>query len=281
MENKNTIIALVLMLVVWFGFSFLFPPQQTQAPVPAVSENGQEVSASKTPEVAPAAPPAPQAAAPVVPAAPAGQLRELVVETDQYTAGFSNSGGRLKFFELKGYRKTNKADSELIQLLKVGPEHLGSLRTLGTEGFTLNTEALYNISVSEEKIDIHGDESRTVTFSTVTPTGIGVEKILTFHGNRFNIDLQVKVSNQGNAAARGGLVLSLVNPVDDSVESDQFAFVGATSLVGEEVQSDDVDDLKDESKTYGSDAVGSFRKAARREGPGGRRKSSRNPLPGP
>ena len=37
MENKNTVIALVLMGVVWFGFSFLFAPEKSTEPasVPA------------------------------------------------------------------------------------------------------------------------------------------------------------------------------------------------------------------------------------------------------
>ena len=87
-ENKNLVLAMVLMLAVWLGFSFFFPPatkeqsqpiatQQEQTPlVVEVEEQVVPVSAIevKGMSVAPANAPATTTSAPA---------REIVVETDK------------------------------------------------------------------------------------------------------------------------------------------------------------------------------------------------------
>jgi len=44
MENKNTVIALILMLIVWTGFTYFFPPKQqlnnSEKAVNVVSKSG-------------------------------------------------------------------------------------------------------------------------------------------------------------------------------------------------------------------------------------------------
>jgi YidC/Oxa1 family membrane protein insertase len=255
MENKNTIIALVLMLVVWIGFSFLNPPPPpTSSVAPPAREQSpaaQEQSSVKSPAALPAV---------VVPSMamdmPASvDLRELVVETDTLLARFTNSGARLKSLQLKKYTETADTDSPMVTLTDVGPERLATLRTSGTDGFELSPDALYSVSTSDDRLRLTGSESHRVGFTTVSSTGLTVEKVFTFHGDRYDIDLQVRVANSGTTALRGNMVLSLVQPWDETMEGSSLEFVGPSTLVGEEVKNEKVADLAKEPKSYGRDVV--------------------------
>ncbi|PLX78807.1 MAG: protein translocase component YidC, partial [Desulfuromonas sp.] len=68
------------------------------------------------------------------------------------------------------------------------------------------------------------------------------------------IDLAVRVSNNGTLPVRGGLDLALVQHYDESVESDQFSFTGGATLVADEVDKVEIDDLKEKSVSYGKSA---------------------------
>ncbi len=248
MENKNTIIALVLMLAVWLGFTQLFPPQQTpenEARVPVA-----EVATPQA-DLQPAPKPV-EAAESLVPAPPvAGDLRQLQVETDFYKAVFSNSGARLLQFELKHYQKSPDADSANIALIDVSDERLGSLKTSGTDGLAIESDRLYAISTDQDQMTVVGDQSRTVVFSTRTPSGLTVEKVYTFTGNTYAFDLVIRVTNQGSTAVRGNVDFALVHPWDESMEGDRFEHKGPVTLVGEKIDTPKPADLLQEGvKTY-------------------------------
>ena len=92
-DNRNLILALVLMTAVWFGFSLLFPskpPQPVQENPPAAAA---PVATASQVLSNPAAP------APPLAATVAAKPREIVVETAKYQAVFSSTGARLIAFE--------------------------------------------------------------------------------------------------------------------------------------------------------------------------------------
>jgi YidC/Oxa1 family membrane protein insertase len=51
------------------------------------------------------------------------------------------------------------------------------------------------------------------------------------------------------------MILSLVQPWDDSMKGSSFEFVGPATLAGDDIKTDDVDDLAKESKSYGKEVV--------------------------
>ena len=103
MENKNTVIALVLMLVVWLGFSFLFPASQpTPAPSPVVGSETVAAPASSSIASVTSVPDA-QTLADLVPSQVQAE-RQILVENQRFKALFTSSGGRLKSLELKEYQ---------------------------------------------------------------------------------------------------------------------------------------------------------------------------------
>ena len=86
MENKNVLLALVLMVMVWAGFNLFqspssVPPPPEVAPATAISQVSDSVSVAAS---------APVAAFDPVPDTEA-VIRDIVVETDKFQAVFSLS----------------------------------------------------------------------------------------------------------------------------------------------------------------------------------------------
>lgn len=253
MENKNVVVALILMLVVWLGYSFLFPPQQ---PMPASSP-----SSAKT-EPAPVSP-APSIniatgvaqEAPQVASTEQAETRNLTIETEKYRAVFSSVGARLKAFELKEYKLSSKPDSPPVSIVKTSQDRFASLRTIGNEGFALSADARYTVSVVEDTLRLAPGESRQVVFRSISFGGLQVEKIFTFRGDQYDFDCRLQLTNAGSLPVSGNLSLSLVHPWDDSQEGGHLEFVGPATLAADKLHTDKVDDLAKEPRSYEQDVV--------------------------
>ena len=258
-NNKNTIIAIVLMLVVWLGFSFLFPQKPVEpkpAAVAAKAETaaGQSAAEPSQPAPAPAVAAAPVVAPPVANQDAAGPEQEIVVDTPLVRAVFTTLGAKLKSFTLKDFQQTTQPDSPLVQLLPTVSSQDGSLRTDGTESFGIAPDAAYQTSAPPE-LDVAAGKSAQLTFQARSPSGAVIQKIFVFQGDRYDFQLQVKVVNSSDVPLRGNLNLTLVHPWDPEHSGDRFNFIGPVTLAGDKVQTTKVDDLAKKPLEYGSDTV--------------------------
>ncbi len=250
-NNKNTFIAIGLMLGVWVVFTILFPPQQTEPPVEPQAGQATEQVAAAQPQQVEALPAVSSVPVPVIPS----EEKELVVRTDLFTATFTNIGARLKHLELNSYRQENSDDSALVSMINVNQPHLATLRLAGINGLQLSTEAPYSLPDAGRDIVLSGPEEKVLVFSTRTTDGLTVEKQLTIRGDSYAIDLDVRVVNSGQAVVRGGLELSLVQVVEETVESDQFSFTGGAALIDDELKTATVDELKEKTISLGKNTV--------------------------
>jgi membrane protein insertase, YidC/Oxa1 family, N-terminal domain len=140
-DQRNVIIATILVAVIMFAWIFWFSPssqqqqspqatgpgdttEQTEQPPTAADTASDDAPADTTPaptadaEEAPPDQAAPDQAAPpeapeadsVTAAALEGEERSIVVETDLYTAVLSTKGGTIQRFTLKEYKDFNQED---------------------------------------------------------------------------------------------------------------------------------------------------------------------------
>jgi len=257
MENKNTVIAIVLMLAVWVGFTVLFPPSQKTGDGTAVEAPAARKAVSEKVVQKPAVEAAPAEAAPIpvtVSETIIADLRELTVETDTYVAVFTNSGARLKSLKLKEYHVEAGKDSPPVALIDVDDDRLATLRTEGSDGLALPSDLLYSISQESDKLDLTGDQSAEIVFTATTADGLRVAKVYTFRGNRYDFDLDIRLENISDTTRRGTLQLSLVHPWDKEMAGGRYNFVGPATLVGDKVQTEKVKELSEGPLSY-SDAV--------------------------
>lgn len=250
-ENKNLIIALVLMLAVWLGFSFFFPASRQEAvtqpasPAPVVVTTPTESLVTSS-----------GLTASVDNAEPGSSVvnvdlpkREIVVETDKYEAVFTTSGARLLSFKLKDYRSTADDDSPPVQLFEPGPLQYATLRTTGTEGFPLAEDTLFDVSI-EDKVFISGGEQREIHFHRTFAGGLEIVKSFVLRGDAYTIETSLLLRNASPSALRGSVGFSLVQRWNDSLQPDSYTFAGPATLVGDDLDEVDVDDLKDGTVSY-------------------------------
>lgn len=135
MENKNTLIALMLMLAVWFGFSFFMtpaPPNTETVQQETSTTEASEPPDTKSLETALV----PPVESPVLSPGEAALAREIVVENDLYRAVFSSRGATLISFVTKDYREKNEPDATQVSLVDGTPTLISS----GMEGFGFSEE---------------------------------------------------------------------------------------------------------------------------------------------
>ncbi len=250
MENRNTIIAISLMLAVWLGFTLFFSPEP-HAPVPDGRVADVEVPAPEAPAVESALPEEltpPQEEVDAIP------VRQIVIENDVFRAVLTNSGARVVSLHLKDYYET--VDAQIpYAMLEAGPERHWNLGSYGTEGLHLPADTVYRLESDEELILLSGEQVRRVVFTASLPGGLVSEKIYTFHGDAYQIELQQRLRNTGSSTLRGALALSIGTPWTEDMRSGYFEFVGAATHTGDKVEQDEADDLERRPAVYGADTI--------------------------
>ncbi|MBE0599647.1 MAG: membrane protein insertase YidC, partial [Desulfuromonadales bacterium] len=180
--------------------------------------------------------------------------QEVVVENSVFRATITSAGARLKQLELKDYRTAAPKDAPPVTLVESGPDRLATLRTGGLDGFDIPVDLPYALDFKENHVKLAAGESRTLTFLAPLPNGLMVEKVFTFHGDRYDFELQLRLLNQSESSRSGILAVSLVEPWSEAREGKNYEFVGASTLVGEKLHQDDVDDLG-KGREYGPGVV--------------------------
>ena len=208
MENKRTLLAVVLSLAVligWTHFSEFMgwtPPRKTQAPVVAEEPVAGAQGSGQTASSAPTASPDQNAGTAAGSSANSGAVftptagREVRVDTPLYTAVFHSGGGVLKSFDLKQYRRDIKPGSPL--------EALAGERSypMAPMGLTLNGMPTWSAgewAFDGSDISITGTNNATLTFTGVVD-GIRITRVLTFDAATYLIKEQVRLD--GASAAR-------------------------------------------------------------------------------
>jgi len=260
-ENKNLILAMVLMLVVWMGFTIFFPPAQKDHQQPVENEKSKQVVATETEkQVAPdvisveAKENAVFDSVNTSVAITTTPAREITVETDKYQAVFTTQGARLVSFKLKDYLATADINSPPVQMYVPGPLHYATMRTVGSEGFVLNEDARFETDAGGV-VKVSGNDQIEIRFQHNAANGMQYVKSFLLHGDQYTIDAGFELYNTGMAPLRGTVNYALVQRWDDSFEGDSYSFSGPASLVKGEIEEVDVDDLKDGSVSYSQDVV--------------------------
>jgi len=256
MENNRTIIAIVLIVLLWSGYSLFFAPQRT-VQQPAVVDSSAKAEnkpisgeTGLVPSVAEkmVEPPAGSPQANV-------EERIITIESDLYKLKLSTVGASLRTMALKQYRETNDKDAEPYILKEMGPENVATFQTSGSDGFSIPTNLPYQVKgLSEDQVQI-GASPLNISFTAALPSGLVLVKNYTFYPDSYQVDVSLRLTNGGAETARGVVGLSLVMAWDDSAKFDRYTFAGPLTFDGEDLQEDNPKDLAKASKTYGSAVV--------------------------
>jgi len=247
MENKNTVIALSLMLLVWVGFTLLFPQQPQQ-----IDENSANVETSDNNQTVNKVDST--VAAPVINnefIAPILDLEQknIVVENDKFIATFSNVGAAIVSFQLKQYTELNDPSSPIVSVVN-NNDGIATFIASGNESLSISDNLIFATD-SPEKIAV--TDNSTITFTAVTSTGLVITKSYNFTKDDYSINSDIVLKNSSNNLLTGDFSIYMNTLWNDDMQGNRFDFIGPTTLIGEKIKTDDVDDIKEKSIEYVSD----------------------------
>lgn len=245
MENKNTIVALSLMMLLWIGYTFLFPPPQN---MPTQPVNTSPVVAAPAPDISNSSLVLPSPT--TVPAMPAAQLKEISIETDLYRAVLTTKGARLKEFYLKKYK--TKADESSPEVNLVTSVSQGGTFALTGEGdFFISEQAIFAVDNPDTLLRLTAAEEKSLSFSFLLPSGITLKKTYTFNGKNYSVAVDLQVQNATPSAKQGTVALALIEDTDKTLTGDIVDDTSAAAtLVGDKLRVNTLSDLAKEGKTY-------------------------------
>ena len=193
--ERNAIIATVLVILILLGYQWYL--SRIEAPVPvAPGAAGTPPSDQKT--VAPQAPQPPpavkRAGLPPKSYTPTAQLnlpvKDITVETPLVRAVLSTAGARVTSWQLKKYKLDSGAPVDLVA-------NASAKGVPGALSVWVDSEPLDGtFEVDKQQLDLtQQGTSGTLTFKQVTATGLQVQKQLTFHSDRYDVEIEVTVRN--------------------------------------------------------------------------------------
>jgi YidC/Oxa1 family membrane protein insertase len=250
MENRRIVLAIALMLFVWSGFNILFPPAEKQQEETQNISEVKSVVSESLPSIA---------SAPVPLALPVSEEvlkeRKIKVNSNLFELVFSTNGARLIDAKLLKFKQSNTPDSPLVKIVDAQTAEFGSYGIFGGDGFYLPENSIYSFSSDVDEILLSETEKTELVFHTTTQENVSVVKIFTFYPDKYNFDIDIFVDNLTNKSKSGTLNFNIVNRWDDSKEGDSYTFVGPSTFNGEDLLTDDIEDLKEASKSYGSNTL--------------------------
>lgn len=246
MENRNTFIALALMLLVWVAFTIMFPtPQPPQGTPPATT-----VSTPKPAEKQETTTPAVSSFAPAQTAMPASQadLRDITIESDLYRAVVSSNGGRLKEFQLKRYKQQATEDSPLVNLVTASDG--GTVRVSGEADITVPRDARFFIDETRSTVRLNGTEPYALKCTLPLPSGLVLVKEYSFVASRYAFDVVITIQNPTGQSKQGRYLLELTEATELLKEGGSSDFAGAVTYVGTKLHSDKTEAFDKGDKEY-------------------------------
>lgn len=250
MDNNRTILAVVLVVLLWSAYSLFFAPQQQILPATPVE---------KTTEVEQVKPATAKVETVTNSSSPnivvdAGQEESFVtVSSDYYDVKMSSFGATVSSIVLKKYKKTNDLDSDLFNLLSADSFELSTLKVSGSEGLYLPANLNYKPLDSRKTIEIK-NENVVVSF-VASVNDLIVVKNYTFYPASYSFDINVQLTNNSTRQVGGRLNLSLVTPWNKDDKSQMYTFVGPVTYDGEDLQEDKPGDLENSPRIYKQNVV--------------------------
>ncbi|OGP86099.1 MAG: hypothetical protein A2V87_11245 [Deltaproteobacteria bacterium RBG_16_58_17] len=259
--DKRTFLAVVLSIAVLFIYQNFFvkqpdkkqtvPAQQQETPV-AGQKTAQQPSAAAEKTAAPPATLSQTTGRMVAAKAVTGTDRDVVVATPLYRAVFTTRGAALKSFQLKQYRTSlentddlvdivyrligkgkakTEGQSRLIELVHVS-EGMPRPLAVSFPDSTVNIPENGFYEADGSTLDMTGgSEPRRLTFTQTYPGEIRIEKIFTFHPEKFSFDLEVRVHNIAGTPLNQKGSLTWYQYVDPAAPTDSYGHDGPVSYI--------------------------------------------------
>jgi YidC/Oxa1 family membrane protein insertase len=254
--EKRVLLAIVLCIIVLVLWEKFFVPKRK----PAVPPTSPEVEKTTSPPVKPdtasqkqtqlPASESPPVSIPTFPPQTTYTGKDVVVETPLYRAVFTETGARLKSFVLKNFRETidkNSPGKELVKTSKIEELPLPF-------NFVNNPVAALNLApyvADQPSVRVRSGESKTLTFHYEAPDWLRITRQCLFYGDKYLIDLSIRVENLSSQPWENAPTLSLINLPISSSGGSRYSFQGPALFSNNELQEVKFKKIKGEKQMPG------------------------------
>ena len=245
MDNNRTILAVVLIVLLWSGYSLFFAPKPPVQQATTVEKSTKVAQVNKQATKSKPASVTPQ---------PdfidnANQSESLVtVSSDFFDIKLSSVGATIRSIVLKKYKATNESDSKLFTLLNSETFDLSTLQSFGSDGLYIPKNLNYKIIDNKKHIDINTEKVQVDFVASIN--NMTVVKTYLFHPASYSFDLKIKIINGSTKSVSGRLNLSLIAAWDKDSKSRMYTFVGPVTYDGDKLQQDKPAKLEKSPKIY-------------------------------
>ncbi|HVN23746.1 MAG TPA: membrane protein insertase YidC [Syntrophorhabdales bacterium] len=190
--DKRTLIALLLALVILFGFQYFFAPKEPPAPPKEAAPAKEAPAKVELPAAKPSAPGGVKTEAPAPTAPVAKAIKTYSVDTPLLKVALSDLGGSITSVRLVKYKETlgSPQGKELFE--DIVPYRQMPIIMEAQTGGTATDATLFTSDKGNVNVK---DTPETITFTGALTNGKKVKKIYTFYPDRYTIGLRVVVEN--------------------------------------------------------------------------------------
>lgn len=247
MDIYRTFLAILISFVILIGYQYFFvgfAPNQPDVPVEKVetqAQNTESTAAAKEKSVVATetTPPAQQPVAAVSMEHPDRDAKTVTVDTDLFTASFSENGGAIESFILKDYKETIESDSPGMQLVKIDESQGFPMQF--SWGSVVPTNTFYEAGGTE--VTFQGNTGNLVM--TGRGNGLEIVKNFSFTKDSYLMELSVKVKNVSSGVLQGAAALHQSNrPFRIGRTSSRYNFNGPAYYMNENLVEMKPDDYK-------------------------------------
>ena len=239
--EKRVLIAVLLSIVVMYGYSLLVTPTQPGKMPQTKQPLQQQMSAT------PSSTPKSVMQAPLPVTVVSAGTKDVVVESELYTAVFSTNGATLKKLVLKKYKSSTAPNAVQIALINENAPEKYSLQTIGN-GLPIDRAAIYNASA--DNLLLSKGEKKSLEFVTKTKSGDYVKKTYTFTDGSYTIGLEQQFGNFSGAKQDGILQLVLMSRFVKDPNESSYDVHGPTTYADNSLQTQKMDDLVKGPKSF-------------------------------
>ncbi|MFO7811933.1 MAG: membrane protein insertase YidC [Pelovirga sp.] len=230
MDNR-TIIAIVLIILLWSGYSIFLAPS---SPVTPAQDQVEQIDQTDTLSVT-------KSEQEILPVTGNGQTSDheeklIEIKNDKFDIVFSTKGATIKSIYLFDFKEDIKNNSLNLYLLNNDEFKFYSLKSSFSEGLNIPDDLIFNID-TDTVTTFGSDNSLTVSF-VAEYNGFLLNKNFTIYRDSYHMDINFIIQNTNNQHFSGVYNLSLINPWSTDTKSDLYSFVGPLTFDGNKLQED-------------------------------------------
>jgi YidC/Oxa1 family membrane protein insertase len=250
MDNYRAILAIVLSFLILLGYQYLFVPPMEEQEQP-IAEKKVEKQQPKTsvqkvqPQITPA-----EIAQPTKfeePASlPTQEGKDIVVDTNSFTAVITETGGGVKSYKLNHFNETTDTDSERKELITT--ESFTELPLYFSWGVDPSRAQIPLFASDKETLKVEAGEGQTLTMTAQLSSGLQVTRRLVFDPDSYLFEMSIDIYNFSETALQGSPYMSITSlPYGSAAQ--RYLFSGPAALVDGKLEEVKPGDLEEASKT--------------------------------